>query len=62
MTHDDQMNDNIQQAPTPRALWQITQSMTLRDLRVICDLNGHDAEFMTQAECLAAIHADKWGE
>lgn len=56
------LNDTVQNAKTPRELWQITQHMSLRNLRAVCDLNGHDAEDMTQAECLAAFSNDKWGE
>lgn len=55
----DQLNDNIQQAKTPRELWFITSGCSLRALRAVCDLNGHDAIDMTQAECLAAISDDK---
>lgn len=55
----DILNDNIQNAPTQRDLWQITQHCSLAELRGICDLNGHDAEDMTQADCLNAIKEDK---
>ena len=53
------LNDIIQNARTRRDLWQITQHCSLRELRAVCDLNGHDAEDMTQADCLNAIKDDK---